>query len=162
MIAYSALLDIGQPKNGGTMVISDTTNAVGGIAGQIARLKGYRIVGIAGGIEKYHSLVEELGFDGVIGHKNKDLAAGLKREYPKGIDVFFGSVSNEILDVALTRIAFKARVILCGAISRYSNKEAVRDPTSCLLLLVNRARMEDTVAMDHAQHFSEDLREVAT
>ncbi|PXB98888.1 NADP-dependent oxidoreductase, partial [Pseudomonas aeruginosa] len=109
MTAYFALLDVGQPKNGETVVISGAAGAVGSVAGQIARLKGCRVVGIAGGAEKCRFLVEELGFDGTIDYKNEDLAAGLKRECPKGIDVFFDNVGGEILDTVLTRIAFKAR-----------------------------------------------------
>ncbi len=111
MTAYFALLDVGQPKNGETVVISGAAGAVGSVAGQIARLKGCRVVGIAGGAEKCRFLVEELGFDGAIDYKNEDLAAGLKRECPKGIDVFFDNVGGEILDTVLTRIAFKARIV---------------------------------------------------
>lgn len=136
--------------------------AVGSVAGQIARLKGCRVVGIAGGAEKCRFLVEELGFDGAIDYKNEDLAAGLKRECPKGIDVFFDNVGGEILDTVLTRIAFKARIVLCGAISQYNNKEAVRGPANYLSLLVNRARMEGMVVMDYAQRFPEGLKEMAT
>ena len=162
MTAYFALLDVGQPKNGETVVISGAAGAVGSVAGQIARLKGCRVVGIAGGAEKCRFLVEELGFDGAIDYKNEDLAAGLKRECPKGIDVFFDNVGGEILDTVLTRIAFKARIVLCGAISQYNNKEAVRGPANYLSLLVNRARMEGMVVMDYAQRFPEGLKEMAT
>ncbi len=137
MTAYFALLDVGQPKSGETVVIS-------------------------GGAEKCRFLVEELGFDGAIDYKNEDLAAGLKRECPKGIDVFFDNVGGEILDTVLTRIAFKARIVLCGAISQYNNKEAVRGPANYLSLLVNRARMEGMVVMDYAQRFPEGLKEMAT
>lgn len=112
--------------------------------------------------EKCRFLVEELGFDGAIDYKNEDLAAGLKRECPKGIDVFFDNVGGEILDTVLTRIAFKARIVLCGAISQYNNKEAVRGPANYLSLLVNRARMEGMVVMDYAQRFPEGLKEMAT
>ncbi|OPF44785.1 oxidoreductase, partial [Pseudomonas aeruginosa SD9] len=162
MTAYFALLDVGQPKSGETVVISGAAGAVGSVAGQIARLKGCRVVGIAGGAEKCRFLVEELGFDGAIDYKNEDLAAGLKRECPKGIDVFFDNVGGEILDTVLTRIAFKARIVLCGAISQYNNKEAVRGPANYLSLLVNRARMEGMVVMDYAQRFPEGLKEMAT
>ncbi|MBG6488656.1 NADP-dependent oxidoreductase [Pseudomonas aeruginosa] len=162
MTAYFALLDVGQPKSGETVVISGAAGAVGSVAGQIARLKGCRVVGITGGAEKCRFLVEELGFAGAIDYKNEDLAAGLKRECPKGIDVFFDNVGGEILDTVLTRIAFKARIVLCGAISQYNNKEAVRGPANYLSLLVNRARMEGMVVMDYAQRFPEGLKEMAT
>ena len=160
--AYMGLLDIGKPQAGETRVVGAATGPVGATVGQIGKLKGCRVVGIAGGAEKCRFLVEELGFDGAIDYKNEDLAAGLKRECPKGIDVFFDNVGGEILDTVLTRIAFKARIVLCGAISQYNNKEAVRGPANYLSLLVNRARMEGMVVMDYAQRFPEGLKEMAT
>lgn len=87
-------------------------------------------------------LTEELGFDGAIDYKSEDVIAGLKRECPKGVDVFFDNVGGDILDAVLSRLNFKARVIICGAISQYNNKEAVKGPSNYLSLLVNRARME--------------------
>ena len=148
MTAYFALLDVGAPKAGDTVVISGAAGAVGSIAGQIAKLKGCRVVGIAGGQEKCARLVDEFGFDGTIDYKSEDVLAGLKRECPKGVDVFFDNVGGEILDAVLSRLNFKARVIICGAISQYNNKEAVKGPANYLSLLVNRARMEGFVVMD--------------
>ncbi|MBH2038034.1 MAG: NADP-dependent oxidoreductase, partial [Pseudomonadales bacterium] len=110
MTAYFALLDVGQPKAGETVVISGAAGAVGSIAGQIAKLKGCRVVGIAGGADKCKFLIDELGFDGAIDYKNEDVIAGLKRECPKGVDVYFDNVGGDILDAVLTRLAFKARV----------------------------------------------------
>ena len=154
MTAYFALLDVGAPKTGDTVVISGAAGAVGSIAGQIAKLKGCRVVGIAGGQEKCKRLVEEFGFDGVIDYKNEDMLAGLKRECPKGVDVFFDNVGGDILDAVLSRLNFKARVIICGAISQYNNKEAVKGPANYLSLLVNRARMEGFVVMDYADRYA--------
>ena len=122
MTAYFALLDVGQPKNGETVVISRRRRCGGQRCRADRQAQGLPVVGIAGGAEKCRFLVEELGFDGAIDYKNEDLAAGLKRECPKGIDVFFDNVGGEILDTVLTRIAFKARIVLCGAISQYNNK----------------------------------------
>lgn len=161
MTAYFALLDVGAPKAGETVLISGAAGAVGGIAGQIARIKGCRVVGIAGGAEKCRYLVDELGFDAAIDYKQDDLPAAIKRECPKGVDVYFDNVGGEVLDAALTRLNVKARVVICGAISQYNNKEAVKGPANYLSLLVNRARMEGFVVMDHAPKFGEAAREMA-
>nr|WP_276583855.1 NADP-dependent oxidoreductase [Pseudomonas sp. RIT-PI-AD] len=160
MTAYFALLDVGAPKAGETVVISGAAGAVGSVAGQIARIKGCRVVGIAGGAEKCRFLTEELGFDAAIDYKQGDLAAALKRECPKGIDVYFDNVGGDILDAVLTRLNFKARVVICGAISQYNNEESVKGPANYLALLVNRARMEGFVVMDHAAHFADAAREM--
>ncbi|WP_019410921.1 NADP-dependent oxidoreductase [Pseudomonas psychrophila] len=161
MTAYFALLEVGAPKAGDTVVISGAAGAVGSIAGQIAKLKGCRVVGIAGGKEKCAYLVEKLGFDGVIDYKNEEVLAGLKRECPKGVDVYFDNVGGDILDAVLSRLNYKARVIICGAISQYNNKEAVKGPANYLSLLVNRARMEGFVVMDYADRYVEAGQEMA-
>ncbi|MDY7559779.1 NADP-dependent oxidoreductase [Pseudomonas sp. 10B1] len=161
MTAYFALLDVGAPKSGETVVISGAAGAVGSVAGQIAKIKGCRVIGIAGGKEKCQSLIDELGFDGVIDYKSEDVIAGLKRECPKGVDVYFDNVGGDILDDVLSRLAPKARVIICGAISQYNNKEAIKGPTNYLSLLVNRARMEGFVVMDYATQFAAAGQEMA-
>ena len=161
MTAYFALLEVGAPQVGETVVISGAAGAVGSIAGQIAKLKGCRVIGIAGGAKKCALLVDELGFDGAIDYKKEDLNAALKRECPKGVNVFFDNVGGDILDAVLGRLAPKARVIICGAISQYNNKEAVKGPANYLSLLVNRARMEGFVVMDYAPRFAEASKEMA-
>jgi NADPH-dependent curcumin reductase CurA len=161
MTAYFALLDTGAPKAGETVVISGAAGAVGSIAGQIAKIKGCRVVGIAGGADKCKFLVDELGFDAAIDYKSEDVPAALKRECPKGVDVYFDNVGGDILDAVLSRLALKARVVICGAISQYNNKEAVKGPANYLSLLVNRARMEGFVVMDHAAHFAAAGQEMA-
>lgn len=161
MTAYFALLDVGQPKAGETVVLSGAAGAVGSIAGQIAKLKGCRVVGIAGGKEKCQYLKDELGFDGVIDYKAEDVLAGLKRECPKGVDVYFDNVGGDILDAVLSRLNFKARVVICGAISQYNNKDAVKGPANYLSLLVNRARMEGFVVMDYAKEYGKAAQEIA-
>ena len=160
MTAYFALLDVGQPKNGETVVISGAAGAVGSVAGQIARLKGCRVVGIAGGAEKCRFLVEELGFDGAIDYKREDVRAALRQHCPKGIDVFFDNVGGEILDAALANLALHARVVICGAISQYNATGGVRGPANYLSLLVNRARMEGMVVFDYASRYGEAAREM--
>ncbi len=161
MTAYFALLAVGQPQAGETVVLSGAAGAVGSVAGQIARIKGCRVVGIAGGADKCRFLTEELGFDGAIDYKNEDLHAALKRECPKGVDVYFDNVGGDILDAVLPRINVKARVVLCGAISQYNNKEAVKGPSNYLSLLVNRARMEGMVVTDYLSRYPEAMREMA-
>ena len=161
MTAYFALLDVGAPKAGETVVISGAAGAVGSIAGQIAKLKGCRVVGIAGGADKCKFLIDELGFDGAIDYKNEEVIAGLKRECPKGVDVYFDNVGGDILDTVLQRLSVGARVVICGAISQYNNKEAVKGPSNYLSLLVNRARMQGMVVFDYASRYGEAAQEMA-
>ncbi|GFM88951.1 NADP-dependent oxidoreductase [Pseudomonas cichorii] len=161
MTAYFALLDVGAPKSGDTVVISGAAGAVGSVAGQIAKLKGCRVIGIAGGQEKCRSLIDELGFDGVIDYKSEDVLAGLKRECPKGVDVYFDNVGGDILDAVLSRLAPRARVVICGAISQYNNTSPIKGPSNYLSLLVNRARMEGFVVLDYASRFAEAGQEMA-
>ncbi|WP_028694887.1 NADP-dependent oxidoreductase [Pseudomonas cremoricolorata] len=161
MTAYFALLEVGQPKAGDTVVISGAAGAVGSIAGQIAKLKGCRVVGIAGGAQKCQYLKDELGFDGVIDYKAEDVLEGLKRECPKGVDVYFDNVGGDILDAVLSRINLRARIVICGAISQYNNKEAVKGPANYLALLVNRARMEGFIVFDHIHNYPKAAKEMA-
>jgi NADPH-dependent curcumin reductase CurA len=161
MTAYFALLDVGAPKSGDTVVISGAAGAVGSVAGQIAKIKGCRVIGIAGGKEKCQSLIDELGFDGVIDYKNEDVVAGLKRECPNGVNVYFDNVGGEILDAVLSKLAPKARVVICGAISQYNSTTAIKGPSNYLSLLVNRARMEGFVVMDYASKFADAGKEMA-
>ena len=154
MTAYFALLDTGAPQSGDTVVISGAAGAVGSVAGQIAKLKGCRVVGTAGGEQKCRMLVEELGFDAVIDYKNEDVLEGLKRNCPDGVNVYFDNVGGDILDAVLSRLALHARVVICGAISQYNNTTPVKGPANYLSLLVNRARMEGFVVLDHASRFA--------
>jgi NADPH-dependent curcumin reductase CurA len=130
MTAYFGLLDVGKPVAGGTVVISGAAGAVGGVVGQLAKLKDCRAVGIAGGPEKCRYLIDELGFDAAIDYKSQDVAAGLREHCPKGIDIYFDNVGGEILDDALARLARKARVVICGAISQYNATEPVAGPSN--------------------------------
>ena len=161
MTAYFALLDVGAPQSSDTVVISGAAGAVGSVAGQIAKLKGCRVIGIAGGQQKCESLINELGFDGAIDYKSENVLAGLKRECPNGVNVFFDNVGGDILDAVLSRLAPKARVVICGAISQYNNTSPVKGPSNYLSLLVNRARMEGFVVMDYASKFAAAGQEMA-
>jgi NADPH-dependent curcumin reductase CurA len=161
LTAYFGLLDIGQPKEGDTVVISAAAGAVGAVTGQIAKIKGCRAIGIAGGADKCRYVVEELGFDAAIDYKNEDVRAGLARHCPHGIHVYFDNVGGDILDVALSLLARRARVIICGAISQYNNHESIQGPRNYLSLLVNHARMEGFVVFDFAARYPEGMQALA-
>lgn len=153
MTAYFGILEAGKIKEGDVVLVSGAAGAVGSIVGQIAKIKGCRVIGIAGGKKKCSYIIDELGFDGAIDYKSEDLYDAIKRECPKGIDVYFDNVGGEILDAALARLRLHARIIICGAISQYNNKENVQGPTNYLSLLVNRATMQGILVMDYAKDY---------
>ena len=155
MTAYFGLLESGQPKAGETLVVSGASGAVGATVGQVAKILGLRVVGIAGGREKCDYAIHEFGFDACIDYKNQDVRQGLKEACPGGIDIYFDNVGGEILDIVLTRINLKARIVICGAISQYNNTAPVKGPANYLSLLVNRARMEGIVVFDYAPRYKE-------
>ncbi|MEU1405018.1 NADP-dependent oxidoreductase [Streptomyces sp. NPDC005728] len=161
MTAYFGLLDVGALQDGETVVVSGAAGAVGTIAGQIAKAKGCRVVGIAGGPEKCAMLTEELGFDAAIDYRNEDVKKALREHAPDGIDVYFDNVGGDILDTALTRLAMHARVVVCGAISQYNNATPVKGPSNYLSLLVRRARMEGFVVFDYAKRYAEAAQEIS-
>ncbi|MEZ5741774.1 MAG: NADP-dependent oxidoreductase [Burkholderiaceae bacterium] len=170
MTAYFGLMEVGQPKAGETLVVSGAAGAVGQTVGQLARLKGCRVVGIAGGPAKCDWVVKELGFDACIDYKAAapqgaskwdPVKDGLRQHCPQGVDIYFDNVGGEILDTVLTRINKKARIIICGAISQYNNTGAVAGPRNYLSLLVNRARMEGIVVFDYADRYPQAIAELA-
>jgi NADPH-dependent curcumin reductase len=161
LTAYFGLLDIGRPAEGETVVVSGAAGAVGGIVGQIAKLKGCRVVGIAGGAEKCRHLVEELGFDAAIDYKAEDVLAALAQHCPNGIDVYFDNVGGEILDAALVHLARNARVVICGAISQYNATDGMRGPSNYMSLLVNHASMTGFVFSDYLDRVAGAATEMA-
>jgi len=165
MTGYFGLMDIGQPKPGETVVVSGAAGAVGQTVGQLAKIKGCRAIGIAGGQEKCDWVVKELGFDACIDYKAGPSAVrdGLKTHCPKGIDIYFDNVGGEILDAALARLARGARIIICGAISQYNNANSApaQGPKNYLSLLVNRARMQGMVVFDYADRYHLAVAEMA-
>ena len=161
MTAYFGLMDVGQPMPGETLVVSGAAGAVGQTVGQVAKIKGLRVVGIAGGAAKCDWVVKELGFDACIDYKGGSVKDGLKEHCPKGVDVYFDNVGGEILDTVLTRINLKARIVVCGAISQYNNTAPVQGPKNYLSLLVNRARMEGMVVFDYADRYPQAVAELA-
>ena len=163
MTGYFGLMDVGQPKAGETVVVSGAAGAVGQTVGQVAKIKGCRVIGIAGGKAKCDWVVKELGFDACIDYKSGPGAvrAGLKEHCPKGIDVYFDNVGGEILDDVLAKITRGARIIICGAISQYNNTTPIQGPKNYLSLLVNRARMEGIVVFDYAPRYHLAVAEMA-
>jgi hypothetical protein len=160
MTAYFGLLDIGKPRAGETVVVSGAAGAVGAVVGQIAKIKGCRVVGLAGGADKC-AYLKELGFDAAIDYKAEDVKAALKAHCPDGIHVYFDNVGGEILDAALARLALRARIVICGAISQYNNTAPVKGPSNYLSLLVNRASMTGMVVFDYAERYGEAAKEMA-
>ena len=179
MTGYFGLMDVGQPQPGETVVVSGAAGAVGQTVGQLARIKGCRVVGIAGGPAKCEWVVRELGSDACIDYKAPPPQAGgpasapqgtapwdpvkdgLKQHCPKGVDIYFDNVGGDILDTVLTRINRKARIVICGAISQYNNTTAVVGPKNYLSLLVNRARMEGIVVFDYTDRYPQAIAEMA-
>lgn len=161
MTAYFGLLDVGRPKEGETVVVSGAAGGVGTIAGQIAKIKGCRVVGIAGGPEKCGFIVDELGFDAAIDYKSEDVRAALKEHCPDGVDIYFDNVGGDILDAVLSRLARHARIVISGAISQYNNDGQMKGPSNYMSLLVNRARMEGFVVFDYADRYMEAAMEMA-
>jgi hypothetical protein len=165
MTAYFGLMDVGLPNltrpAGETLVVSGAAGAVGQTVGQLARIKGLRVVGIAGGAAKCEWVVRELGFDACIDYKGGSVKDGLKAHCPEGVDIYFDNVGGEILDTVLTRINRRARIVICGAISQYNNTTPVQGPKNYLSLLVNRARMEGMVVFDYAERYHLAVAEMA-
>ncbi|MDO8418561.1 MAG: NADP-dependent oxidoreductase [Rubrivivax sp.] len=170
MTAYFGLLDVGQPQPGQTVVVSGAAGAVGQTVGQLAKIKGCRVVGIAGGPAKCAWVVRELGFDACIDYKAPapqgttpwdPVKEGLREHCPKGVDVYFDNVGGDILDAVLARLARGARIVICGAISQYNNTTAMQGPKNYLSLLVNRARMQGMVVFDYADRYPVAIAEMA-
>jgi NADPH-dependent curcumin reductase len=161
MTAYFGLLEVGKPQPGDTVVVSGAAGAVGQVVGQIAKIKGCRVVGIAGGADKCRYVVDELGFDACIDYKHDDLKKALKQHCPQGVNVYFDNVGGDILDTVLTQLAMRARIVICGAISQYNNTAAVKGPSNYMSLLVNRASMTGMVVFDYADRYAEGAREMA-
>lgn len=162
LTAYFGLLEIGKPERGDTVLVTAAAGGVGSVVGQLAKIHGCRAVGMTGSDDKCHYLIDELGYDGAINYKKKDLRAAIKAECPQGVDVFFDSVGGEILEAGLTRINHGARVVVCGAISQINEDMPTYGPRNYLQLMVKRARMEGFVTLDYAPRYDEARRCIAT
>lgn len=162
MTAYFGILEVGKIKEGDIVLVSGAAGAVGSVVGQIAKIKGCTVVGIAGGPEKCKYLTETLGFDAAIDYKNENVGKALKAACPKGIDVYFDNVGGEILDMALARLRMHGRIVICGAISQYNNTGPIKGPSNYLSLLVNRGTMQGMVVMDYTKGFKQAAFEMGT
>jgi NADPH-dependent curcumin reductase len=161
MTAYFGLLDVGVYKPGDVVVVSGASGAVGAIVGQIAKLHGSTVVGIAGGKDKCDYCVNELGFDACIDYKSDNIHAKLKEYCPKGMDIYFDNVGGEILEACLGRIKKHGRIVICGAISQYNNMQDIHPPRNYMQLLINSARMEGFVVFDFAHRYAEGQQAMA-
>ncbi len=153
--AYVGLTDVGRVRDGETVVVSAAAGATGSIAVQIAKILGARVIGIAGTDEKCGWLVDDLGIDGAINHRRDDVPARLRELCPRRVDVFFDNTGGPILEHVLGRIADRARIVLCGAISSYNDRHKPPGPASYLNLISRRARMEGFIAWDSWGRFDE-------
>jgi NADPH-dependent curcumin reductase CurA len=160
LTAYYGLLDVGQPKAGETLVVSAAAGAVGSLVGQIGKIVGCRVVGIAGADEKCRWLTDDLGFDAAINYKRENVFEALKRECPKGIDVDFENVGGEILDSVLALINLGARISLCGMISQYNATDRRPGPSNLFMLIVRRARMQGFLVSDYMSRAAEAMSEL--
>jgi NADPH-dependent curcumin reductase CurA len=161
LTAYFGLLDIGKPASGETVVVSGAAGATGSVAAQIARIHGCRVIGIAGGSEKCAWLTGDARLDAAIDYKSEDVGARLDTLCPDGVDVFFDNVGGDILDAVLARIALRARIVLCGGISGYNEKEPPPGPRNLMNLVRQRGRMEGLIVIDYAARFGEGLSQLA-
>ena len=153
--AYFGLLDVGRPEPGDTVLVSGAAGATGSVAGQIARIVGCRVVGIAGTEEKCRWLVDELGFDAAIDYRSEDVDRRIGELCPDGVDVFFDNVGGPVLEAALNHLALRARVVLCGSISGYNDVEPQAGPRNLFQLTVRRGRMEGFIVLDYLERFPE-------
>jgi hypothetical protein len=160
MTAYFGITEVGKIKEGDIVLVSGAAGAVGSIVGQIAKIKGCTVIGIAGGKDKCEYLKNELGFDETIDYKTENIYTALKEKCPKGIDVYFDNVGGDILDAALSKLRMHARVVICGAISQYNNKTKIQGPSNYLSLLVTRSTMQGMVVMDYAKNYGEAAKQM--
>lgn len=153
LTAYFGLFDHGKPMAGDTLVVSAAAGAVGSVVGQIGKINGCRVVGIAGGAEKCAYVKDELGFDDVIDYKNDNIREALARTCPSGIDIYFDNVGGKILNAALGHLAMNARVVICGAISQYNAETPTPGPANYLSVLIRRATMSGFIVFDYASQY---------
>jgi NADPH-dependent curcumin reductase CurA len=159
--AYFGMLEIGEPQEGETVVVSAAAGAVGSVAGQLAKMKGARVVGIVGGPEKCAFLTDTLGFDAAVDYKADDWREQLKAATPDGIDVNFENVGGEIMEAVMARLNIRARMVLCGLISGYNENELPPGPRTFGNLLINRVRLQGFIILDYYPRFGEAIRDLS-
>ena len=160
LTAYFGLLDLGQPQASETVLVSGAAGATGSVAGQIARIKGCRVVGIAGGPEKCAWLKDQAGFDDVIDYKNEDVNARISQTCPNKLDVYFDNVGGDILEAALNHLNLKARIVMCGGISGYNATQPIPGPSNLMNIVTTRSRMEGFIILDYMARAPEAIKEL--
>ena len=161
LTAYFGLLDVARIKPGEVVVVSGAAGAVGSVVGQIAKIHGCRVIGIAGGPEKCRTVVEEFGCDAAIDYKSENLREALRKHAPDGVDVYFDNVGGRTLDAVLTRLARGARIVICGSVSQYNATERPPGPANYMALLPARASMTGMVVFDYKDRYPEAGAELA-
>ena len=161
LTAYFGLLDVGRPVAGETVLVSGAAGATGSVVGQIARIKGCRVVGLAGSDEKCAWLTDELGFDAAINYKTENVRDAIRAACPNGVDVFFDNVGGDILEAGIGNLALRGRVVLCGAIATYNDDAPSPGPNNLSLLISNRGRMEGSIILDYLGRANEAIGELA-
>jgi hypothetical protein len=162
LTAYYGLLEIGRPKEGETVVVSGAAGATGSVAGQIAKLHGCRVVGIAGSEEKCRWLTEELGFDAAINYRTENVGKALAQACPNGIDVYFDNVGGDLLEAVIANLALRGRIVMCGAISQYNESMPEPGPRNLSALISKRGRMEGFIILDFLPRAGEAIAKLAT
>jgi NADPH-dependent curcumin reductase len=155
--AYFGLIDIGQPKPGETLVVSTAAGAVGSFAAQIGKLRGCHVVGLAGSADKCAWLKNDLRLDGAINYKTEDVAQALRRECPKGIDIYFDNVGGDVLDACLALMNLKGRIVTCGLISGYNAEGSWGGPKNYAAVLMQRLRIEGFIVLDYLRRYPEAI-----
>jgi NADPH-dependent curcumin reductase len=162
LTAYFGLLDVGAPKPGDTIVVSGAAGSTGSFAAQIGKIKGARVVGIAGGAKKCAWLTHELGLDAAIDYRSENVAQRIRELCPKGVDVYFDNVGGEILDAVLAKLARGARIVLCGAISGYNDFEHMSGPRNYINLIIYSASMRGFLVFDFVSRFGEAIADLGS
>jgi NADPH-dependent curcumin reductase len=160
MTAYFGLLERGQPKAGETVFVSGAAGVVGSTVGQIAKIKGCKVIGAAGGKEKCDYLLS-IGFDVVIDYKSQNIDEELKKHCPEGISVYFDNVGGEILDIALANLARGARVVICGAMSQYNNPTDIKGPKNYMKIVSARGEMKGIIVFDFMDRYPEAISDIS-
>lgn len=161
LTAYFGLLDVGQPRSGETVLVSGAAGATGSVVAQIARLKGCRVVGIAGGAEKCQWLLEACKLDAVIDYKSEDLSTQIAKLCPDGVNVFFDNVGGDTLEAGISHMADFGRIVLCGAIAGYNDETPAPGPRNLMILITRRIRMQGFIVIDYLARAEEAYTSLA-
>ena len=161
LTAYFGLLEIGRPVEGETVLVSGAAGATGSVVGQIAKIKGCRVIGLAGSDEKCAWLTDEAGFDAAINYKTENVRRAIRAACPEGVDIFFDNVGGDILEVAISNLALRGRVVLCGAISQYNEAAPAPGPNNLGMLISKRGRMEGFIILDYLRRAGEAIGELS-